>query len=134
MGRYERAASPQRIEAVTVRSTDTDWAWLQLQNIQSRFVSLDEAHDWTQVPRGTGTVSARLTDNNGIILRSLPGEPTLHLNPALPGLDLQQPITILSGRQRRTVNYNPDIAHMLEVFRQSGDRDRLCYMRVDPDQ
>jgi pimeloyl-ACP methyl ester carboxylesterase len=134
MSRYERPAPPQRIEAVTVRSTDTDWSWLQLQNIQSRFVSLDDAHDWTQVPRGTGTVSARLTDNNGIILRSLPGEPTLYLHPALPGLDLQQPITILTGRQRRTVNYNPDIAHMLEVFRQSGDRDRLCYMRVDPDQ
>ena len=131
MERYERPGYPDRIEAVTTRSTDTDWSWLQLRNIQPRFVSLDAAHAWSETPRGTGTLSARLTDANGIILRSLPGEATIRLNPAMPGIDVQKPIVVLSGRHRETINYKPDIQHMLEVFRETGDRDRLCFMQFD---
>jgi pimeloyl-ACP methyl ester carboxylesterase len=130
MSRYQRNTWPDRIEAVTVRSTDTNWSWLKLKDIQSRFVSLDQPHQWNDAPRATGTISARLTQNNAIILRTLPGTASICLNPNLPGIDLQKPITILSGRHRQTVNYDPDIAHMLNEYRNTGDRDRLCHMRI----
>lgn len=131
MSRCERRVWPERIDAVVTRSTDTRWSWLTLDTIEPRFVSMDGPSTWDQRPRGTGTISARMTSANAFLLRTLPGDASLQLNPNIPGLDVEQPITIVAGRTRMKINYAPDIADLLTTYRRTGDRKRLCFMHVD---
>jgi hypothetical protein len=49
----------------------------------------------------------------------------------MPGLDVNQPIRIHNGRKTSNVDYHPQISHLLDELYQTGDRSRLCFMRVE---
>ncbi len=46
----------------------------------------------------------------------------MFFNPVVRGIDV-------GGRQRKTVEYAPNINDMLSEFFETADRDRLCFMK-----
>jgi hypothetical protein len=76
-------------------------------------------------------LNVRRDDRNLIRVKSSPSDLTLLLSPEMPGLDVNQPIRIHNGRKTSNVDYHPQISHLLDELYQTGDRSRLCFMRVE---
>jgi pimeloyl-ACP methyl ester carboxylesterase len=128
---FRRNAVPDRLSAKVMRSTDTSWHWLQLQSIPARSVRLDEPTKWSDRRFEDPLVlQAHLARSNAVHVATSTPPFILKLSEKCPGIDLQQPITIVRGRQRKNVNYRPSISDMLEEFRLTGERVRLCGMKV----
>jgi hypothetical protein len=53
------------------------------------------------------------------------------LSPDMKNLNLEKPIRIHNGRKLTTVDYDPEVTHLLEELYATGDRARLCHMRVE---
>ena len=130
MARQERDPWPELISAGARRSSDTDWGWLRLNEVPQRFCVLDRGTTWDRVVPAPLPVSARIASGNSILVEALPGDGALSIGPDTPGLDLEKPITVRAGRQTRRVLYKPEIADMLAEYARTGDRVRLCHMRI----
>lgn len=131
MGRHTRERFPNLIHTNLMRSTDRDWFYLHLDSVPGRFAELDAPSKWNDARRfRTATLECRLTENNGILLNTLPAPGQLHLSPGMPGIDLDKTITVVVGGKRKTVDYDPQISDMLTELYESGDRDRLTFMKV----
>ncbi|MCA9049735.1 MAG: hypothetical protein KDA89_13460, partial [Planctomycetaceae bacterium] len=131
MKTLRRPPLPDYILAEAIRSTDRRWFWLELTEVENRFVSFDESGSFDRKPSGTtGTVDARV-HGNFFRLPTLPGKGFLKLSPDLPEFDPSAEVVIRPpGGRTQTVQYAPSVSDLLEDFRQNGDRGRLCYMRI----
>ena len=131
MSRYRRNRSPEKIYANLLRSTDLHWSWVKLKGLPPQFAQLD-----TEAPAQTGTyrpaeLNLQSDDSNLIRIRSAPSDMSILLSPDLKNLNLEKPIRIYNGRKMTSVDYDPEVTHLLEELYATGDRSRLCHMRVD---
>jgi pimeloyl-ACP methyl ester carboxylesterase len=131
MSRYRRNRSPEKIYANVLRSTDLHWSWVKLKGLPPQFAQLD-----TEAPTQSGTyrpaeLNLQSDDSNLIRIRSAPSDMSILLSPDLKNLNLEKPIRIHNGRKMTSVDYDPEVTHLLEELYSTGDRSRLCYMRVD---
>lgn len=122
------------LEATILRSTDSNWSWLELNEIPERFACLDPPNSYTtnpkQIPGKTpGRLSARIT-NNYVRLMNLPSSGFLKLSPELTEIDFEKPISVRTGTRARSVNYEPSVGDLLDDYYRFRDRLRLCYMKV----
>ena len=129
-----RRQVPKQIEATIMRSTDTDWSWLSLDQIPQRFACLDSPTNYDARPTDTpgttpGKLSARIT-GNFIRLASLPTGGYIRLSPQLPDIDLQKPITMRIGSRSESIDFEPSVRDLLSDFYLHRDRSRFCYMKV----
>lgn len=133
MARYERRKFHEHIHARLLRSTDLDWGWIQLDSLPPQFAALDPPTTPDQDAFRPATLNARLGDRNVIVVESAPADFSILLAPDLPGIDFSKPIRIVKGRIDKRIDYQPSVMDMLEQLYRTGDRSRLCYMRVDRD-
>ena len=132
---HRRTTYPQKLNSSILRSTDRSWSWLELADIPSQFCQLDAPSVWSDAEFRAATLAAEVTRNNGIVITRSPTDKiTIKLSPDLPDIDLNKPVTIRSGRERRSVDYSPQIKDMLEELYQTGERQRLCFMKVRLDE
>jgi len=124
-----RTAFPDQIDATVVRSTDTDWSWLGLETIPSRFASLDAAGTPETRPLTHAKVSASIS-RNLIRITSIPSDGFVRISPSLPEIDINEPIVIRVGSNLKKVTFEPSIRDLLNDFRIYRDRSRLCFMKV----
>ncbi|MFN5798029.1 MAG: hypothetical protein ACK5AN_10895, partial [Planctomyces sp.] len=129
---YRRQSWPKRLHARLLRSTDTDWGWVELSGLPAQFTQLDAPSQADRDELRPATLDTRVSSANVIRIESAPADVTLFISPELPDLDPARPIRIVEGRKDRRIDYQPSVAHMLERLYQTGDRRRLCYMRIDP--
>lgn len=131
MSRYRRNRAPEKIFANVLRSTDLHWHWVKLKGLPPQFAQLD-----TGAPAPSGTyrpaeLNLQSDDSNLIRIRSAPSDVSISLSPDLKNLNLEKPIRIHNGRKMTSVDYDPEVTHLLEELYATGDRSRLCHMRVD---
>jgi pimeloyl-ACP methyl ester carboxylesterase len=131
MSRYRRNRSPEKIYANVLRSTDLHWSWVKLKGLPPQFAQLD-----TEAPTQSGTyrpaeLNLQSDESNLIRIRSSPSDMSILLSPDLKNLNLEKPIRIHNGRKMTSVDYDPEVTHLLEELYATGDRSRLCHMRVD---
>ena len=120
-----------RLDVTTMRSTDLSWGWLELESIPQRFVSLDGPNTPEDRPETDGHVEASVSEGGNLIrIKALPGNGWLRVSEAIPKLDLQKPIKILSSGRTQRFDFKPSTRDMLEDFRTRRDRTRLCFMKV----
>jgi len=129
---YRRQSWPKRLHARLLRSTDLDWGWAELQGLPPQFAQLDAPSEPDKSDFRPATLDARVSSANVIRIESAPAGVTLYLSPEIPDIDTAKPIRILEGRKDRRIDFQPSVTHMLERLYQTGDRRRLCYMRIDP--
>jgi pimeloyl-ACP methyl ester carboxylesterase len=128
MGR--RAEPPEKMNLRILRSTDTDWNWIQLHRIPQRFCQLDKATVWNDGPFEAATTEAELTSGNVVRIRSQAAGVTLKLSPDLPKIRLEEKLAVICGNDRQSITYRPAPLDMIEELRRTGDRTRLCWMKV----
>jgi pimeloyl-ACP methyl ester carboxylesterase len=131
MSRYRRNRSPEKIYANLLRSTDLHWSWVKLQGLPPQFAQLDAE---SAAPNGTyrpAELNIQSDDSNLIRIRSAPSDLSIMLSPDMKNLNLEKPIRIHNGRKLTTVDYDPEVTHLLEELYATGDRARLCHMRVE---
>ncbi|MEZ6042644.1 MAG: hypothetical protein R3C20_19275 [Planctomycetaceae bacterium] len=127
----KRNMQPELINAQLLRSTDRRWAWIEAGSLPAQFAQLDQPTVWSDSSFRAGELTARLTAGNGILISQCPGSSvTVRLGPDMPLLDFQKPITIQFGRLRRSIDYSPSMSDMLEDLYETGERKRLCLMKV----
>ena len=124
-----RTPFPANIDATVLRSTDTDWSWLSLDAIPSRFTSMDSASTPEVRPATQASVSAEVR-RNLIRITSIPTNGFIRISPRLPAVDLETPIVIRVGSSVQKLEFEPSIRDMLDDFQIYRDRSRLCYMKV----
>lgn len=130
---HHRKPFPAEINAQLLRSTDLSWSWLQLRDLPKKFTPLDQPTTWRDGEFQAATLDGHLTANNAIVIKTVSSAVTVGISRDLPGLDLQKPITVIAGRARTTVDFQPVIGDMLEQLRLTGERVRLCEMKVSVD-
>ncbi|MEZ6063863.1 MAG: hypothetical protein R3C19_26245 [Planctomycetaceae bacterium] len=128
---HRRTTNPDQLRDITLlRTTDRSWYWLQLDSIPDDQVSLDAANTHEETPEHTASLNAWLTANNGVQIRTMPGPGSVKLSPDLPGIDINKQIVIVSGGRRTRVDYKPSLRDLLDEFRSTADRKRLCFMKI----
>ena len=128
---HRRVLYPQELKGVSLlRTTDRSWYWLEVDQIADELVSLDDPHTADDKPEATADINAWLTNNNGIQIRTLPGTGSVKLSADLPGIDVSQSITVVSGGRRQRIDFRPSLRDLLDEYRSTGDRQRLCFMKV----
>lgn len=130
MQRHRRTSFHSRVYAKLLRSTDLHWSWVQVKSLPTQFAQLDAPSSPVEGMYRPSELNLRL-DNNLIRIQSSPSDITLRLSPTMPGLDVNKPIRIHNGRRTTSIDYDPEISHLLEELYATGDRSRLCYMRVE---
>ncbi len=126
----KRTTFPEQLNAQLLRSTDLSWSWIQLTNLPERYAQLDGPTQWADEGFKPAELEARLSNNNILRISAAPSPVTLRLSPEMPVIDLQKPLIVVSGREKTVINFRPAFSDMLEELRLTGDRKRLCYMKV----
>ncbi|MFN9720818.1 MAG: hypothetical protein ACK58L_19155 [Planctomycetota bacterium] len=130
MKRQRRKSLADKFTAKLLRSTDLDWHWLRLDALPEKFARLDESTKGDESKFIPAEVTARTTERNHLIVNTAPAGLTVFLSPDVPNIDLSKPIRIDFVRTRMSVDYAPEIPHLLEELYLTGDRIRLCYQKV----
>lgn len=131
MSRQTRSRHPEKVYARVLRSTDVNWSWVRLKSVPPQFAQMDNPDASFDGAYRPAELNVRRDDRNLIRVKSSPSDLTLLLSPEMPGLDVNQPIRIHNGRKTSNVDYHPQISHLLDELYQTGDRSRLCFMRVE---
>ena len=129
MSLQNRVALPAELEATVLRSTDMDWFWLGVNEIPSRFASMDGPSTPEMTPGASAKISAAVS-RNVIRVNSIPGDGFIRLSPELPGIDIEKPITVRVGGSLTKISFDPSIRDLLEDYRIYRDRSRLAFMKV----
>ncbi|MFY9257008.1 MAG: alpha/beta hydrolase [Fuerstiella sp.] len=129
MALQKRTAFPADIDATLIRSTDTDWSWITLDGVPSRFCSMDDANTPDSRPVAQTKVSGTI-GRNLIRITSLPESGFIRISPEMPELDLESPFTVRIGSGSEKYEFEPSVRDLLDDFRVYRDRMRLCYMRI----
>lgn len=130
MNLYRREAFPRQIYVRLLRSTDVDYGWMKLSGIPQQLGQLDPPTAPDADSFRPGSLNVR-TVGNAIVVESSPADLTLYLSPRLPDLDTDSPLRIVFAGRTRRLDYQPSVIDMLERLYETGDRDRLCYMKIE---
>ena len=131
MARHQRVPSPQKVYAKLLRSTDLHWSWVKLSSLPPQFAQLDAPSNPLEGTYKPADLLVWRDDKNLIRIKSTPANITLMLSPEMSGLDINKPILIINGGKKTSVDYDPEIRHLLEEYYATWDRRRLCHMRVE---
>jgi pimeloyl-ACP methyl ester carboxylesterase len=131
MSRQTRTRHPEKVYARLLRSTDVNWWWVRLKSLPPQFAQLDTPDVSFTGAYRPAEINVRRDNRNLFRVKASPADLTLLLSPEMSGLDVNQPIRIHNGRKTSNVDYHPQISHLLDELYQTGDRSRLCYMRVE---
>ncbi len=131
MSRYRRNHAPEKIYANLLRSTDLHWSWVRLRGLPSQFAQLDQDASAPNATYRPAELNIQSDDSNLIRIRSAPSDVTILLSPDLKNINLEKPIRIHNGRKMTSVDYDPEVMHLLEELYATGDRARLCHMRIE---
>ncbi|MCA9066524.1 MAG: alpha/beta hydrolase, partial [Planctomycetaceae bacterium] len=131
MGVHARTRYPEIVDVQLMRSTDTSWAWLQIGEIPEKFRSLEQPSTWDATPESKMAQVAIRRGGNSFWLTSVASTSRLLISPEIPEFDPGKPVVFNMAGRRRSIGYQPEIAHLLEEFYRTGDRSRLCFMRID---
>jgi len=131
MARQTRVRQPEKVYAKILRSTDLHWSWISLKSLPPQYAQLDAPSNPFNGAYRPAELNVRRDDKNLIRIRFAPSDLSLMLAPDIPGLDVSKPIRIASGKKTISVDYRPEISHLLDELYRTGDRSRLCYMRID---
>jgi pimeloyl-ACP methyl ester carboxylesterase len=131
MGRQRRVRYPEKVYGRLLRSTDLHWSWVRLAQLPEQFAQLDAPSNPLDGQYRPTELNVRRDEKNFIRIKAAPSDVTLLLSPEIPELDVNSPIKIHTGRKTIVVDYKSDISHLLEELYNTGERSRLCYMRLD---
>lgn len=133
MAIHKRNVWSEKVYAKLTRSTDLHWSWLKLASLPPQFVQLDDPTVSTDDKfRSPPELVVRRDDKNLVrIVKSAQTQITLMLSPEMPGLDVNKPIRIANGPKSYSVDYDGDVGHLLEELYETGDRSRLCFMKIE---
>ena len=131
MSRYRRNRAPEKIYANLLRSTDLHWSWVRLKGLPTQFAQLDQDASAPNATYRPAELNLQSDDSNLIRIRSAPSDVTILLSPDLKSINLEKPIRIHNGRKMTSIDYDPEVMHLLEELYATGDRARLCHMRID---
>ncbi|MDG1897567.1 MAG: alpha/beta hydrolase-fold protein [Fuerstiella sp.] len=123
---------PNKIDARVLRTSDLDWFWLELESLPERFAQFEYPTGYDDRPGSpTGSIDAGI-NGNYIRITSLPTkDAAIRISPDMPGLDIEQKITIrVAGRNAQVERFVASARDMLEDFRTNRDRSRLCHMKI----
>ena len=131
MSRFRRDFYPKEFTCKTMRPWDNFFWWIELDGMPSK--SMVDPADW---PPSRGTqpveVSAKITPNNGIYVRSGSTRVCVWLSPAM--VDLKQRVSIVVNGRRmnnREPYVKPSLETMLEDARTRGDRQHPFWARFE---
>jgi predicted esterase len=116
MGRKRRNFFPRQFTAVTNRSFDNCFWWLELRNFQPGDKTIQ--------------VESNLTATNGVSIHT-GGKLTVWLSPEM--VDFSRPIIVAQSSTRLTSpnNIKPDVTVLLEDVRSRGDRQHPFWAKVE---
>ena len=129
MDSTSRVTWPKSIDCRIMRSTDLSWHWVRLDSIPDRFQTLElptSVND--SVPR-YARLAAHLGKNNGIRVNA-PAGGVIMLSPEMPGIDPANKISIRGKGPDRRIEFRPSVRDMLDEYALTGERSRLCHMKV----
>ena len=120
---------PEKIESRITRSTDLSWHWVRLNSIPIQFQSLELPTNFNDRISTYARLEVSVSKNNGIRVKA-PAGGFLLLSPEMPGLASEQRISIRRAGTGRGIEYRPSVRDMLDEYAETGERRRLCYMKV----
>ena len=124
-----RPPMPTEFEVATMRSTDRQFWWLQLDDVNEA-VTIDPVL-WDADRIRAGTVTAAINNDNQIRVSVPAAGFRLWLRP-MPGLDLNADVTVRRGTRNVRYEFDNDVETMLEDVRRRADRRRPFWMTIDP--
>lgn len=130
MALHRRQKFPAQIHAKLLRSTDLNWAWLQLDSIPPQFTQLDQPSTTDSDNFKPATLTARFSERNLIRITTSPANATILFSPEFPNFDPTRPIRIADGRKTRSIPFQPNLLHLLQHLHQTADRSRLCWQKI----
>ncbi|MCH2202199.1 MAG: hypothetical protein MK102_09520 [Fuerstiella sp.] len=120
---------PEFVECRMMRSTDLSWYWVRLDSIPERFQTLELPTTVTDPVSRYVTLEAKLQKNNSIRITA-PGRGVVLLSPDMPNFDTDSKISIQARGPDKRVEFQPSVRDMLDEYTRTGERIRLCHMRV----
>ncbi|MEY3176483.1 MAG: hypothetical protein RLZZ436_4397 [Planctomycetota bacterium] len=133
MNLHRRERFPEQVHARLLRSTDTDWGWIQIEQLPSQFAQLDQPSEPDSDGFRPATLTARFSERNLLRVTAAPGDFNICFSPDFPGFDPARPIRINDGRKTRTINFEPSLSDLLQHLHKTADRSRLCWMLITPE-
>ncbi|MFO1022018.1 MAG: hypothetical protein U0903_15195 [Planctomycetales bacterium] len=142
MSHRRRMNSPKDFEVAAVRPTDRQFWWWTMKDVPNRLAQnvgmgtrITTVNGEKQsVPIKSGvqamTLHGKITPLNGVILDGGGKQHSISLSPDL--VDFKKRIEVrVNGAIKFNQFLKPDVGAMLEQFRQTADRERLVWARVD---
>ena len=120
---------PELIECRMMRSTDLSWHWVRLDSIPERFQTLEMPSTNTDPVSRYVTLDAKLEKNNSIRVTA-PERGVVLLSPDMPNFNADRKISIRARGPDKRVEFQPSVRDMLDEYARTGERIRLCHMKV----
>ncbi len=120
---------PKKIDSRIMRSTDLSWHWVRLHSVPERFQTLENPTSVSDSVSRYATLEASLEKNNAIRV-SAPDRGVILLSPDMPGIDPARKISIRGEGTDRRIEFQPSVHDMLDEYARTGERTRLCHMKV----
>jgi predicted esterase len=124
MNRYRRDFKNKDFECVSMRPWDQFFWWLELDGFPDRSMVLPI--NWPEPKSTTARTEARISENNGVYIKTAATDVVLYLSPDLVSFDRRISI---NGKK---VEVAPDVEVLLEDVRTRGDRQHPFWARVTP--
>jgi predicted esterase len=124
MDRYRRDFQNKDFECVSMRPWDQFFWWLEVDGFPDRSMVLPI--NWPEPKSITARTEARISENNGVYIKTAATDVVLYLNPDLVSFDRRISI---NGKR---VEVAPDVEVLLEDVRTRGDRQHPFWARVIP--
>ncbi|GIX05253.1 MAG: hypothetical protein KatS3mg114_1122 [Planctomycetaceae bacterium] len=125
---HQRSPVPREFEYLTLRQYDNNFYWLTAHDLPRHTILQTARGDKTAVE--VMRLSGRINEGNTITVRTPARKHRIRL---LPGLvDFDRKITVnINGVTKLSRVISPDIATMLEDYRQHGDRQRIAHAALE---
>ena len=120
---------PEKIDARIMRSTDLSWHWARLHSVPERFQTLENPTTVTDGVSRYATLEVSLEKNNAIRIRA-PDRGVILLSPDMPRIDPARKISIRGEGTDRWIEFQSSVHDMLDEYARTGERRRLCHMKV----
>ena len=131
MGRFRRDFFPREFEAATLRIWDNYFWWIEMSGLPPGSM-IEPAHWPTRNVPLPVTLSGRITDGNGLVVKTGSSQVSIWISPRM--LDFEKRANIqVNGRSLNTANrfIQPDLRTILEDVRTRGDRQNPFWLKLD---
>jgi predicted esterase len=125
MNNHRRGPVPREFEAMTMRTWDNFFWWLELDRLPDRV--LIAPNEWPARDKNPATTTGKLVSQNYFQVKTTAEQITMWLSPDF--VDFGQPVRVSIGGRSVSENVRPDLAVLLEDARTRGDRQRPFWGR-----